>query len=91
MENYSLVRIAARGLRSKIDPDLAELSANTIVSKALSERNLTLEKLPAVDSTLAGVWASTTGSTRWWLSASILMLPTRLEVIAHEIGHDVVH
>lgn len=91
MENYSLVRIAARELRSKIDPDLAELSANTIISKALSERNLTLEELPAADSTLAGGLG--VYNRKYALVAVSLDLdaPTRLEVIAHEIGHDVVH
>lgn len=91
MENYSLVRIAARELRSKIDPDLAELSADTVVTRALLERNLTLEELPAADSTLAeglGVY-----NRKYALVAVSLDLdaPTRLEVIAHEIGHNIVH
>jgi DNA helicase-2/ATP-dependent DNA helicase PcrA len=91
MENYSLVRIAARDLRAKIDPDLTALAANGIISKALVDRNLTLEELPAGDSTLAGGLG--VYNRKYGLVAVSLALdpPTRLEVIAHEIGHDVVH
>lgn len=91
MENFSLIRLAARDLRARIDPGLAELAASEIVFRAIGDRELTLEELPAGDSTLAGGLGVYNRKYKLVAVRMDLVAATRLEVIAHEIGHDVVH
>src|SRR5690348_17106150 len=91
MENYSLVRVSAADLRIKIDPGLTEFEANTIVDRALSDRELTLEELPEGDPTLAGALGVFIRKFGLVVVQKGLDSRTRLEVIAHEIGHEVVH
>tara|TARA_R110002124_G_scaffold267777_3_gene435195 strand:+ start:64371 stop:67724 length:3354 start_codon:yes stop_codon:yes gene_type:complete len=91
VENFSLIRLAANDLREAIDPGMVELQAATIVGRALLERGLDLEELPAGDPTLAGCLGV---FNRKYSHVSVqidLESPTKLEVIAHEIGHEVVH
>ncbi|MGN6683568.1 MAG: UvrD-helicase domain-containing protein [Devosia sp.] len=91
MENYSLVRVSAADLRKKIDPGMAEVAAETIVDRALIDRQLTLEELPAGDPTLAGALGVFIRKFGLVAVQKGLDARTRLEVIAHEIGHEVVH
>ncbi|CDX12281.1 UvrD/REP helicase [Mesorhizobium plurifarium] len=91
MENFSLVRLAANQLRVDIDPGLAELDATAIIARAIANRELTLEELPAGDATLAGALGIFNRKYKLVVVQAGLDAATKLEVIAHEIGHEVVH
>lgn len=91
MENFSLIRLAANDLRQAIDPGFAQLEAAVIIGQALSKRGLILEELNAGDPTLAGSLGVFNRKYRHVSVQSDLEAAIKLEVIAHEIGHDVVH
>ncbi|OWK19992.1 hypothetical protein AJ88_35270 [Mesorhizobium amorphae CCBAU 01583] len=91
MENFSLIRLAANELREAIDHGLAELRAGAIVERALAKRSLKLEELHAGDATLAGCLGVFNRKYGHVFVQEDLDPSTKLEVIAHEIGHEVVH
>lgn len=91
MENFSLIRLAANELRQAIDPGFAQLEAGAVVAQALIRRGLVLEELAAGDPTLAGSLGVFNRKYRHVSVRDDLEASTKLEVIAHEIGHDVVH
>lgn len=91
MENFSLIRLAANELREAIDHGLAELRAGAIVERALAKRSLKLEELHVGDATLAGCLGVFNRKYGHVFVQEDLEPPTKLEVIAHEIGHEVVH
>lgn len=91
MENFSLIRLAANELREAIDHGMVEMQAGAIVERALAKRGLKLEELPAGDTTLAGCLGVFYRRYRHVFVQEDLEPPTKLEVIAHEIGHEVVH
>ncbi|MER9567024.1 ATP-dependent helicase [Mesorhizobium sp. M0571] len=91
MENFSLIRLAANELREAIDHGMAELQAGAVVERALAKRALKLEELPAGDATLAGCLGVFFRKYSHVFVQEDLEPSTKLEVIAHEIGHEVVH
>lgn len=91
MENFGLIRRAANELREAIDPGFTQVNARAVIDEALTKRGLILEELAPGDPTLAGSLGVYNRKYRHVAVQSELDAPMMLEVIAHEIGHDVIH
>ncbi|WP_326912931.1 UvrD-helicase domain-containing protein [Rhizobium johnstonii] len=91
MESISSVRQAALLLRSKIDEQFSDLPAPRVIELALGERRLIVEGVEPADPVLAGGLGVLKRKFNTIFVSSALSKETKNEIIAHEIGHFVVH
>jgi superfamily I DNA/RNA helicase len=91
VENFDAIRRAAAELRLEVDPGFTELHAAEVVKRAIDRCELTVEELGPDDPGLAGSIGVLDRTFNLVLVSQALEPAAREEVIAHEIGHFVVH
>lgn len=91
MENFGTIRRLANALRLKFDPDLSELDASAVVASAMKACDLAYEELEPEDASLAGALGVLNRQFNLVLVSKALPPAEKAEVVAHEIGHFIVH
>ena len=91
MDGFEPVRAAARELRSRIVAPNETVTSTELVARALKATDLSLQELPPENPTLSGALGLLDRQFGMVLCATGVCTAERAEIIAHEIGHSIVH
>lgn len=91
MESINAVRREANNLRQKIDPDLVSLKASDVIARAIKDQGLSVDELFPNNPILAGGLGVLKRKRQSIFVSKAMEDDLKAEVIAHEVGHFVIH